>query len=166
MDMRLQLLVFLALLALGFFVGRWNEAKHYASIRERERLFAALPVIAADDWDKDRPVRDVWLETACVVISIDYFKRIALGLRNLFGGEVRSIEPLLDRARREALLRLKASATARGADLLTNLRLETSSIYGNKGSQQSIGSVELFAYATAIRYDGRTSATRPEAGIP
>ncbi|HOJ68874.1 MAG TPA: heavy metal-binding domain-containing protein [Candidatus Hydrogenedentes bacterium] len=154
METLFQLGVFLVLLALGFFVGRWNEAKHYASIRDRERRLAHLPVIASHDWEKDRPTREAWLETACVVISIDYFKRIALGLRNLFGGEARSIEPLLDRARREALLRLKESAVARGADILVNLRLETSSIYGNKGNQQSIGSVELFAYATAIRYDG------------
>ncbi|HOQ91232.1 MAG TPA: heavy metal-binding domain-containing protein [Candidatus Hydrogenedentes bacterium] len=145
MDTLINLFVFLVLLSLGFFIGRRNEARHYASIRKREGQLAALPVIAADDWDKSRPVREAWLETACVVISIDYFKRIALALRNIFGGRVLSIEPLLDRARREALLRLKESAAARNADLLVNLRMETSSIYGNKGKKASVGSVELFA---------------------
>lgn len=161
MDL-LQLLIFLVLLALGFFIGRWNEARHYASSRERDRQLAGLPVILADDLDKARPVREVWPETAGMVISIDYFKRIAMGLRNLFGGEVHSIEPLLDRARREAVLRLKTSAASWGADLLTNLRMETSAIFGNKGASRL--SDRWSCSRTRRRSDmgSRTRATRSE----
>ena len=52
----------------------------------------------------------------------------------------------MDRARREAILRLKESCL--DATQIINLRIETSSIYKGKGNQ--IGSVEVFAYATAI----------------
>jgi hypothetical protein len=55
-------------------------------------------------------------------------------------------ETLLDRARREAVLRLKESCP--GAVQIINLRIETSSI--SKGSKNQIGCVEVLAYATAI----------------
>ena len=83
-----------------------------------------------------------------VVISVDYFKRMLAGLRNFFGGTVQSYETLLDRARREAILRLKESCPQ--ADQIINLRLETSSIY--KGGKNRIGSVEILAYGTAIYF--------------
>jgi len=79
-------------------------------------------------------------------ISVDYFKRILTSLRNFFGGNMRSYETLVDRARREAILRLKESCP--DAQQIINLRLETSSIYKGQGNQ--IGSVEVLAYGTAI----------------
>lgn len=88
------------------------------------------------------------LAKGSVVISVDYFKRILAALRNIFGGSVQSYETLLDRARREAVLRLKESCS--GADEIINLRIETSSI--SKGAQSTIGSVEVLAYGTAIYY--------------
>ena len=55
---------------------------------------------------------------------------------------------LIDRARREAVLRMKESCPE--ADLVINLRLETSSITKGRGKQ--IGSVEVLAYGTAIYF--------------
>ncbi|PIE63030.1 MAG: hypothetical protein CSA25_02230 [Desulfobacter postgatei] len=75
--------------------------------------------------DSGRTIRKSKLVTGNVVISVDYFKRIAAGLRNLFGGQVCVYESLVDRARREALLRLHESCE--DADEIINL-LETSSI--------------------------------------
>ena len=86
------------------------------------------------------------------MISVDYFKRFLAGLRNIFGGEVRSYCSLLDRGRREAILRMKELWPE--ADLIVNARVETSSI--SKGAQNrqggSIGSTEVLAYGTAIRF--------------
>jgi uncharacterized protein YbjQ (UPF0145 family) len=81
------------------------------------------------------------------VISVDYFKRFLAGLRALVGGRVKSYESLLDRARREALLRMKAEAP--DADVVVNLRIETASISKGK-RQKSIGTVEALAYGTAL----------------
>ena len=53
--------------------------------------------------------------TGNVVISVDYFKTVVAGLRNLVGGNVNTYETLLDRARREALLRLQQQALELGA---------------------------------------------------
>jgi uncharacterized protein YbjQ (UPF0145 family) len=91
---------------------------------------------------------DQQLVIGSVVVSIDYFKRFLAGLRNLFGGRVTAYETLLDRARREALLRMKEQAEAAGAKLVFNVKYETSSI--SKGRKDTVGSVEMLAYGTAL----------------
>ena len=83
-----------------------------------------------------------------VTISVDYFKRFLAALHNFFGGRVTSYEILLDRARREALLRMKESAAEQNATLGLNIKYETASIY--KGNGKSVGSVEVLAYGTAM----------------
>ncbi len=70
------------------------------------------------------------------------------GVKNIFGGNVRSYETLIDRARREAVLRMKESCPE--ADQVINLRLETSSM--TKGRGNHIGSVEVLAYGTAVYF--------------
>ena len=84
------------------------------------------------------------------VISIDYFKRILAGLRNIVGGEVKSYETLVDRARREATLRMKEMAW--DADIILNLRIEISAIGNSANNRKAIGSIEAIAYGTAITY--------------
>ena len=83
-----------------------------------------------------------------VVISVDYFKRLSAGLRSLLGGRVGAYESLVDRARREAILRMKRNAQEQGANHIFNVKLETSSI--TKGGRGQIGAVEMFAYGTAL----------------
>ena len=84
-----------------------------------------------------------------MVVSLDYFKRFLASLRNLFGGRVRSYESLLDRARREAVLRMQDECPE--ADMILNFRMETSSIANTKG-KQGAGGVEVLAYGTMVRY--------------
>ena len=55
---------------------------------------------------------------------------------------------VLDRARREAILRMKAEAHEHGAGMIFNVKLETASI--SKGAKDTIGSVEVYAYGTAV----------------
>ena len=88
------------------------------------------------------------LVTGSTVVSVDYFKRFVAALRNLFGGRVTPYESLLDRARREAVLRMKAEAQALGASLVFNIKYETASI--SKGGGYTIGSIEVLAYGTAL----------------
>lgn len=144
-------LIFLAvLISCGYFFGRHAEKKHYRSIIERENNILSLPLTSSKYplGDKEK-VQQARLVHGCVVISVDYFKRVLASLRNIFGGNVQSYETLLDRARREALLRLKESCS--DADEIINLRIETSSI--SKGGDNRIGCVEVLAYGTAIYYN-------------
>ncbi len=64
---------------------------------------------------------------------------------------------ILDRSRREAILRMKEEA--RGMDIIINLRITTSSI--SKGAKNTIGSIETLAYGTAITYS-RIASLKPD----
>ena len=145
----IDLYVLLALIAIGYIVGRYLEQRHYRSIERRERELVGLATTSSKRpiGPIPHPSRVELVEGACV-ISVDYFKRFVAGLRQFFGGNVRSYETLVDRARREAILRLKARC--RDADQVINLRIETSSI--TKGRRNQIGSIEVHAYATAIYF--------------
>lgn len=142
------LLLWVAPLLIGYFFGKRAEKKHYASIKKREKTLLHLPAttsrfpigIAMPSIERSA------LATGSVVISVDYFKRFLAGLRAIVGGPVQSYETLLDRARREAILRLKESCP--GANQIINLRLDTSCI--SNGAGNSIGSVEVLASGTAI----------------
>ncbi|MCU7857458.1 MAG: YbjQ family protein [Candidatus Thiodiazotropha sp. (ex Lucinoma borealis)] len=142
-----DIILFLILMALGYGFGQYTEKKHYRLLIEREKTFNQLPAIASRIPPTDA-VYDQQLVIGSVVISVDYFKRFMAGLRNLFGGRVTTYEGLLDRARREALLRMKSQARTAGAKLVFNVKYETASI--SKGRRNSIGSVEVLAYGTAM----------------
>jgi len=145
----LQIGIPVGLITLGYFAGRYAERKHYESIHQREAHFLRLPAVSTRQWDTDRPVAEARMVVGSVVISADYFKRLLASLRNIIGGRMRSYESLLDRARREAILRLKEQFP--DADIIVNLRMETSTI-GGTSKKGGVSAVELVAYGTAIKY--------------
>lgn len=129
-------------------IGSVLEKAHFKSIHEREAQCAHLPSLNTKQVPDNRSITEARLVMGDVVVSIDYFKRFLASLRNIFGGEVKSYASLLDRGRREAILRMKAQCP--DADLIINMRVETSSI--SQGAQKQLGSVEVLAYGTAIRF--------------
>ncbi|KAB2922589.1 MAG: YbjQ family protein [Dechloromonas sp.] len=143
-----DLIIFLILLLLGYVFGQRAEKRHFRSIIEREKQLRDILVFS------ERTVPDAGnaegtLVCGSVVVSVDFFKNFVAGLRNLVGGRVSSYESLLERARREAVLRLKEEARRQGAQSVWNIRLETSSI--TRGSGDGIGAVEVLAYGTALK---------------
>jgi len=150
MDNLIQLIIFLGLLSLGYFAGQHFERKHYASIKARERKILQVPVVT---FGAKQPLPDAeaaQLFMGSVVVSADYFKMFASSLRNLVGGRVTVYESLLDRGRREAILRMKEPAIAWGATQILNVRLETSNI-GSQAGGNGLVAIEVVAYGTAIR---------------
>lgn len=146
-----ELSIFLILLATGFIVGHILEMNHYKSIRSRESRLNSIPVIASKHPPAEFIPCDTVLVSGNVVISVDFFKRFIAGLRIIVGGRVTSYESLIDRARREALLRMKQEAEKLGAKYVFNVKMETSSI--SKGRRDTIGSIEILAYGTALIRD-------------
>ena len=146
-----NLIIFIITLGVTYLIGTTIiEKKHYRSIKQRERKFLGLPAITAKNvLDENREIKSTQMVCANVVISIDYFKRFLAGLKNIFGGEISSYETILDRARREAILRMKE--TAGGANIIINMRIETSTI-GRSNQGKSTGCSEVLAYGTAITY--------------
>lgn len=147
----LGIVTFLVLLGVGYFAGTYIEKKHFREIQERERALLWLPAVAMKNVTLDHEIVDSKLVCGSVVISVDYFKRFLAKLRNFFGGEIKSYSSLLDRARREALLRMKEQAT--DCDIIVNVRLETSTIGAGETSQSKnpLSCVELYAYGTALK---------------
>jgi uncharacterized protein YbjQ (UPF0145 family) len=150
----IQLLLPVALLAVGYFVGRVLERKHYASIRQRERELQTVVALTTRYAPAGVTVVDAQLVSGGVVVSSDYFKSFVAGFRSLVGGRFRGFESLLERARREALLRLKEQARAQGSNLVIGVRFHTTKIAGS-----TTPSVEVIAYGTALR-----QALRPGSG--
>ncbi|MBW9257007.1 MAG: YbjQ family protein [Candidatus Thiodiazotropha sp. (ex. Lucinisca nassula)] len=145
----IDLIILVTLLALGYGFGSYAESRHYKSIIARENRLRHIPAVTSRFPPMNNNSRDAQLVSGSVVISVDYFKRFIAALRNLVGGRVTSYESLVDRARREAILRMKAQAEQHNADIVFNVKLETSSIH--KGRGNSIGSVEVLAYGTALK---------------
>ena len=143
-----NIVVPLILLLLGFFAGRVAERNHYKDIHEREEKFLNQPAMTTKTIDDGRGVQDAVLAVGSVVVGVDYFKRFLSAFRLVFGGELRSYASVLDRGKREAILRMKESNP--DADLYVNFRMETATI--SKGRRKAIGSVEVVAYSTAITY--------------
>jgi len=146
----LQICAPLILVAIGLIVGTVVERKHYQSIRSREKANLNLPLITLREYQGDKTILKSHLVTGSVVVSVDYFKRFLAALRNLFGGQVLAYESLVDRARREAILRMKANCPE--ANIIINLKIETSSISKqSKSGPRAVGCVEAIAYGTAIQ---------------
>ncbi len=144
----------LGLIAVGLVVGTILEKNHYKSIKQREKASLKLPAVTIREHDRDRELKESYLVTGSVVISVDYFKRFLAGLRNIFGGRVMAYESLVDRARREAILRMKEKCPA--ANIIINLRIETSTISKQgRAGQKAVGCVEAIAYGTAVQYQSQ-----------
>ncbi len=142
-----NLIIILALMVLGYVAGTIAEKRHYRSILEREKAYLHLPAVTIKTVSiPEEQIKSAELVYGSAVISVDYFKRILAGLRNIFGGTVKSYESLLDRARREALLRMKEMAG--GATVIVNVRIETSAI--GRNAHKSMGCIEAIAYGTAV----------------
>ena len=148
MEALFQLIIFLLLLLLGYGFGRRAERKHYQSIFAREDSMRDLVITTDRLPPAEHSHRTTDLVTGNVVISVDYFKTVTASLRNLVGGNIRAYESLLDRARREALLRMQEQAREKQAVAIINAKFETSRISGNAG--QGLGSIEVLAYGTAL----------------
>ena len=143
-----NLLFFLTLIAIGYVVGTLVEKRHYRSINDREKKLLYLPVITMKTvTHPDKKIASAELVCGSAVISIDYFKRFLASLRNIFGGTVKSYESLIDRARREALIRMKEMAV--DATVIVNVRIETSTI-GRNANKKGVGCLEAIAYGTAV----------------
>jgi uncharacterized protein YbjQ (UPF0145 family) len=152
MGALIELSIPLLLLALGYIAGSIAEQNHYKSIRVRELRHRRMPTTNLRRPPPHWAVTETGMVAGSTVVSVDYFKRFLAHLRNFFGGRVRAYESLLDRARREALLRMKTEANERGFDAVINVRVETANIsspFGRNG--KGTAGIEVLAFGTALK---------------
>lgn len=141
----MEFLFILFLIALGFSAGTIGEKKHYKRISSEEMSLRNIPLANfGKDIVSEEQITETRLVSGSVVVSLDYFKRILAGINNIFGGRVAAYETIVDRGRREALLRLKKDSE--GYDAIVNLRIDTSLLGGK------VGCIEVLANATAVKF--------------
>jgi len=135
---------FLVFMTCGFVFGSLAEQRHFKRIIQREKMMNSLPVVASRYPPEDVAYHQ-HLVAGSVVVASDYFKSFTAGLVNIFGGSVTPFESLLDRGRREAILRMKDEAKICNAELIFNVKLETTRIATGRA-----GAIEVLAYGTAM----------------
>lgn len=147
-------IIFLAiLLAVTWGIGRNIEKRHFHKIKQREIALIRNPIVSfgIKKWTSKRKIKSAELVTGEVVISADYFKWFVATIKTIFGGRLTTYESILDRARREAILRMREKA--RNANIIVNARVETVMYNKNYDGQQSIPMSAIIAYGTAITYE-------------
>jgi uncharacterized protein YbjQ (UPF0145 family) len=149
MELLIQIGFFVGLLVVGLVFGRMAEKRHFRELAESERQLARILVFNERKLPADGTWRRTQLVTGSVVIAEDYFKRIAASLASLVGGRLGVYESLMDRGRREAIVRMKRDAQKIGATMVFNVRLETSSL-SEDHRRQALFSAEFLAYGTAL----------------
>lgn len=143
------------LLVFAYFIGNMIEKGHFRNIRKREDAVHGFPVVSFDTMPEEWRAGSSTMVTGSIVISLDYFKRVIAGLRGLVGGRIKTYEPLLERARREALLRMTESAKEQGYDAVFNVRLETSRLANARRDGNGTAGVEMLAFGTAVKFANR-----------
>lgn len=136
-----ELGIVVVFLLIGYWFGGQNEKKHFEQLKSREATL--MQMSTRTDAGEKLSVEETFLVTGSVVIASDYFKNFVGNLRNFFGGRMSTHETLLDRARREAVIRMKEKASAAGAKSIVDVHIETSFL-------DQMG-VEVSAYGTAIK---------------
>lgn len=148
MESLIKLVIFLIILTIGYFRGRHNERKHYEALEEEEAEVADVLIFSTRYPPPSAVPLDPVLVSGNAVISSDAFRAFVASLRKIFGGNYTSYEMLLDRGRRQALVRLKQQAKAKGANKVFNVKFESAFISDRQ--RKTAPEVEIYAYGTAF----------------
>lgn len=147
-----DLIIIAVILIVTYITGSVIEKNHYKSIKQREIALIRKPIVSygVKEWDSKRKIRSVELVTGEVVVGVGYFKAFVANLKSLFGGRLTSIESVMDRGRREAILRMREKAI--GANFIINTRIDTVML-NDMGGKKSDPQCAIIASGTAITYE-------------
>ena len=130
-----------AVLFVGWLAGHLSETKHERSLAAREEALKDI-----ETTDMRNPPGFAGAEGPCslvsgaAVVASDTLKTWVFGLKNIVGGESKTFTRLFDRARREALLRMKERARELGCNAVCNVRFDSADIGGNAAGAKKKGS--------------------------
>lgn len=129
----------------GWIVAFWFERRHIESMNRREDSLKNIAINNFKKTQSDEP-QAATLLIGSVVVAHDYFRTLVILFRKLVGGNIRHYERLVERGRREALIRLREEADLCGIDQVINVRFTTTAISG-----RFLHAVEMVAYGTGIQ---------------
>jgi uncharacterized protein YbjQ (UPF0145 family) len=137
----IDLIAIIAVLIITYVSGTLLEKKHYKRIREREQKLLNQPYVVDSFTALESNIREAKLVDGSCVIAADRFKVFLGGLLSIFGGRIATFESLTDRARREAIIRMREQAI--DADMIVCTRIQYTELGGK-------GQIEAMAYGTAV----------------
>lgn len=140
-EFLIKSLVWLVLVAIGWYFGTRAERGHLKSLIIDEQKYQHIQV-SSERFYEPKGVNESILVVGSVVIAQDKFKQAVAAILSLFGKNLTVYETLLDRARREAVLRAKRQANDAGCHALYGLRFEMTEVEGG---------VEVLAYGVAVK---------------
>lgn len=103
--------IFIVLFCIGWAFGRHIEQKRFRELEQQEARLAYIKI----DISRFKTTQAMGqLISSNIVISHDYFKYVITSIQSFFGGRLTSYESIVERARYEAVVRLKLEAKKRG----------------------------------------------------
>lgn len=140
-EFLIKSLIWLVLIAIGWYFGTRAERSHLKSLMADEQKYQHIQV-SSERFYEPKGVNESILVVGSVVIAQDKFKQVVAAMLSLFGKNLTVYEMLLDRARREAVVRAKRQANDAGCHALYGLRFEMTEVQGG---------VEILAYGVAVK---------------
>lgn len=132
------LVVFLFMIGLGL-LGFVRERMHFSNLQRREEETADVLVTQLKSFPNaitgGLPPKMIVVE---VVIATDYLKNFIGGIRKIFGGRIGTYSAIMERARREALLRIVEQAREQGYNAVCNVRIQTADVGGSTMAQRAV----------------------------
>lgn len=127
---------------LGLGVGTWTEKRHFRNLNDREQQASGMvesqSKLFIEPYSVSGGQAPPMLICAETAVASDYFKNFLSAFRKFFGGEMRSYNSLMERARRETLMRLKEQARAGGYNAICNVRLEPADVGGTMNKKAAV----------------------------
>ena len=147
-----DLILIAVILLVTYITGTVIEKNHYKKIKQREIALIKKPIVSygIKEWDSKHKIKKVELVTGEVVVGVGFFKSFVAELKKFFGGRLNSIESVMDRGRREAILRMREKAL--GANFIINARVDTVMLNDLSGKNSS-PQCAIIASGTAITYE-------------
>jgi len=145
----IEIAIALLLLLVSAVASSVIERRHFVRIEQEEAQLSQVLIFNEKQPPPHASLVKQSLVSGSVVLGASYFKTFVTAIQGIFGGRLGHYESSIEGARREALIRLRRAAHAQGANMVINVRLETSSI-SKQGNKQTVGAVEILAYGTAL----------------
>ncbi|HAK57996.1 MAG TPA: hypothetical protein DCP06_03360 [Lachnospiraceae bacterium] len=101
-------------------------------------------LIVTTDVIPGRNIEVLGLVQGSTVQTVNMFKDIGAGFKNLVGGELKKYNDLMAKARDLALSRMVEQAQSMGADAIVAMRYASSEL--------AQGAAEMMAYGTAVKF--------------
>lgn len=144
----MEFIILIATLIFCFTIGRIIENNTIKKLEIEEKRLSNILIFNEKKPSDSLAGCQFHLAKGSVVISGDYFKATIAGIKNIFGGNIRSYERIMDLGRRLSIVRMKQDAESIGATMIFNVRIDTAMLNQATG-KQGILSAEFFAYGTA-----------------